>query len=958
MERVLSLAFILAIQASVWAQTLNVGTPFIRNYAPEEFNGGIQSWDFIENEDEILYVANNFGLLEYDGATWKLFPVKNGTKVRAVHVGGDGQIFVGSQADFGYFLPDDVGTLRYYSLADSLSSENRNFDEVWRIYENSEGTFFFTFKNIFRYRPGEPIEVIRPNSPLQFSFQINSEFYTIQAGIGLSALQGNNLRLVPGGEYFANLQVVAILPYSRIGLLIFTARQGIFIYDGATVLPFEPKTPLVKNAVINNAILLSDGSFAVGTQNDGLIIIDRSGHVQMHIDRTNGLIDQTVHSLYQDSHDNLWLGLNNSISMVELSSPFSLIDGNVGLSGTGYAARRVGDILYLGTNTGLYRLNTTAGEKTVSLVPNSGGQVYQLKTLRDRLLMGHHNGPYEIRGGMAHEICQEPGVWDFIPFPDRPDYILMGSYTGLSLLKASSEGIERIRRFEGFDESSRVMEFDEAGNVWMAHGYKGIYRITFDSALDRISSIRFYNSRDGLPADHLNNMELVDNRLIFPALYGIYTYDRSLDRFLPDERYQSLFGPGEHIIKMDQDVLGNIYFISRPRVGRASFDKFGKATVEVQQFNKIRDLLNDDLGFVHAIDPVNVIFGAKRGFILYNASRPKELKPFKTHLRQVVSTSFERDSLLCESSGIKDRHNDLALSYAMNSIRFVYASSFYENPEKTEYQYLLENFDQGWSAWTSKTEKEYTNLPEGQYTFRVRARNVYAIESESTPFTFTVHPPFYRSRLAYFLYVTTGLLVLSLAAFQIRKRFRHEKRRLIIKQERELQKKNTEIRQITTQREKEVIQLRNEKLQSEVEHMNRELTSSTIHLINKNALLSTVKTNLEHLMKKNGEAPYDELRRIIHNIDNNLSSDGDWKQFELHFNNVHGNFTHRLLQEYPKLTPQEVKLSAYLRLNLTTKEIAHLLNISVRGVEISRYRLRKKLGLDRNENLTDFMLRF
>lgn len=936
------------------------GTPFIRNYTPEEFKGGIQSWNIVQDKREIIYIANNFGLLEFDGSFWNIHPVLNGTKIRSVHIGNDQHIYVGSQADFGYFSSNQKGSLQYYSLADSLPQRHRNFDEVWRIYEKDEQLYFFTFKNIYVYTPGKPIQVIEPQYPLEFSFLVNKQIYLVQWGYGLSVLNGDKLELLPAGEFFADKQVASILPLGKSHLLIFTIHHGIYLYDGHSIKDFPiDDLPLVKSSVINQAVMLKDGSFALGTQNNGLVIINRQGKLLLHIDRENGLLDQTVHTLYQDIHENLWLGLNNSIAMVELSSPFSLIDANMGLLGTGYSALQVGSVLYLGTNTGLFYMDNQDSKKSFHLVPNSAGQVYHLAYIQNHILMGHHNGPYEINNKKASLLFPERGAWEFVPVPGRSDYIVMGSYTGLSLLQIQESNIQFKHKFRSFEESSRVLEFDSQGNLWMAHGYKGIYKLQFDPLLEKIKSIRFYNSRNGLPADHLNNMELIDNKLIFPALQGIYDFDEKQDKFIPDQKYNQLFTNNEHVIEMEQDALGNIYFITRPSVGKISFDKFGKATTDTQVFNKIKDLLNDDLGIIHAVDANNILFGAKKGFIHYNASKKKEMHPFQTHLKSVLNTSSEKDSLLYEGTRLTDIKNQLVLPYALNSLRFVYSSSFYENPEKTEYQYYLENFDQGWSSWMQKTEKEYTNLPEGDYTFHIRSRNIYGTLSEAQPFTFTILPPFYRSSIAYALYSISAIFLFVMMFQYLNKRFKKEKNLILLNKERELHKKDTEIKEIADHSEQQIVKLKNEKLQSEVDHMNRELASSTIHLINKNELLNTVKRNLEDLIKKKDiEKPQDDLQKIIHNIDQNLSSDNDWKQFELHFNNVHGNFTNRLLEKYPKLTPQEVKLSAYLRLNLNTKEIAHLLNISVRGVEISRYRLRKKLSLDRNENLTDFMLKF
>ncbi|GAB2547531.1 triple tyrosine motif-containing protein [Rufibacter soli] len=954
----LLLAGLLApIQAS--AQHYFFGNPVIRNFKPEEFKGGIQSWNMVQDQEEVLYIANNFGLLEFDGATWNRYPVKGGTKVRSVYAGKDGRIYVGSQADFGYFTPDQRGVLQYFSLADSLPTKYRNFDEVWRIYEQGGRIYFLTFKNIYSYEPGQAIKVVAPANPLEFSFQVNKDIYTLVWGKGLSILEHHQLKLLPAGEFFADKQIASVLPYDKNRLIIFTIQQGIYLYDGQRVTPFPlAKEEEFSNILINQAILLKDGAFAIGTQNKGLLLMDSQGNLLLNTSIQNGLLDNTIHTLYQDNQENLWLGLNNGLSMVELSSPFSRLDGTMGLSGTGYAALLKGNDLYLGTNSGLFVGNISSQRKQFTLVPNSRGQVYHLNYLQNHLLMAHHNGPFVVKDGKANLIHAMGGAWDFVPVPKHPNSLILGGYSGLSLLSISETDLGFVKKLEGLDESSRVLEFDKDGELWMAHGYKGLFRITFDQNLEKIASVRFYNTRQGLPSDQLINMEKIRNEIIFPALYGIYRFDKAKDRFVLDKTFSDLFEPTEHIIEMEEDVQGNIYFISTLRVGRITYDKFGKPTLEDKLFKHLREQLNDDLSYIHVLDINNVLFGAKEGFIHYNAAKTKKMVLFHTHVTKVVNISGETDSLLLSGSGLHGGQGP-ELPYALNSLRFVYASSFFEKPEKTQYQYFLENFDAGWSEWTTRTEKEYTNLPEGQYTFQVRARNIYGTVSQAKSLTFVVNPPFYRSRWAYLFYAVCGLLLLGAGFYEINKRFTKEKRRLILDKERKLGQKELEIREITNQSEQEIDRLRNEKFQAELDHKNRELTYSTIHLINKNELLNSVKLELQDMLKDGGRmGQQDELKKIIRNIDLNITSEVDWKQFEFHFNHVHGDFIHRLQDKFPSLTPQEIKLSTYLRLNLTTKDIAQLLNISVRGVEISRYRLRKRLNLDRSENLSDFMLKF
>jgi DNA-binding CsgD family transcriptional regulator len=178
-------------------------------------------------------------------------------------------------------------------------------------------------------------------------------------------------------------------------------------------------------------------------------------------------------------------------------------------------------------------------------------------------------------------------------------------------------------------------------------------------------------------------------------------------------------------------------------------------------------------------------------------------------------------------------------------------------------------------------------------------------------------------------------------------------------QETKLNKKDAEIEKLAEKNQQEIVRLQNEKLESELNHMNNELATATMHLLNKNEFIASIRTQLSHLSKKTKlEEVNVTLQQISKEIENNISGDSDWAHFQLHFDRVHGDFITRLKSNFTELSPQETKLCAYLRLNLSSKEIAQLLNITVRGVEISRYRLRKKLLLDRNQNLQEFILNF
>lgn len=298
-------------------------------------------------------------------------------------------------------------------------------------------------------------------------------------------------------------------------------------------------------------------------------------------------------------------------------------------------------------------------------------------------------------------------------------------------------------------------------------------------------------------------------------------------------------------------------------------------------------------------------------------------------------------------------------SYAQNSFSFDFGSAHFESESELQFQYRLLNFEEEWSDWSSDSRKEYTNLREGDYVFQVRTKSIFDTVSEPIDYAFTIQPPFYRSIFAYLVY---GILLGSFLYFGFKwldKRYQKQTQELEQENYQALRKKDDVIESLTQRSEEEIIQLKNAQLQTEIEFKNQELTSSAMNLIQKNKLLTTIKNSLKTL----NATPLDsetstELNRLVRSIDKDLEGNEHWSAFADSFDQVHGKFITRLKESFPELTPQEVKFSAYIRMNLNTKEIANLLGISVRGVEIGRYRVRKKLGLSRQDNLTNFLLRF
>jgi len=956
------IVFCLGTLSIGFSQDVVTGIPFIRTFHTTDYKAGIQNWDITRDSRGFLYVANNFGLLEYDGTAWKTFGVTSGTKVRSVAIDGRGRIYAGCQGDFGYFFPDAGGRLVYVSLAEQLPPAIRNFDETWSVYADGGTVYFCTFSRIYIY-DGSTFTTTGESEPIGLSFLVNRKLL-VTHNTGISILSGNRLTPIAGSSFFERNSVSSILAEGSGNLLISTYRQGIFRLSAGTVSPWnEASQKLFQEASINCLIRLRDGRYAAGTQNHGLYILTAEGVPVLNLTQGKGLENRTVLSIHEDNNGNLWLGQNSIITMVELGSPFTFINETIGLPGTGYTAYSDGARLYLGTNNGVY---VSDGETKFIPVNGASGQAYHIGRYGTSLLAGLHNGAHLLSGTTAERISAEPGSWTFLALQNGQQ-LLEGTYAGLQFYRNTGGKWVLGGKLNGFPESSRLMADDREGFSWVTHGYKGAYRVRLMDSGDSIREVRHYGAKNGFPSNRLINVFRIGGVNRFTSEAGVFRYDHGSDRFMPDELFSKKLGPGAQVWYMQEDPVGNIYFIARESIGVLKINAAGAYDLETGPFARIRPFLNDDLHNITILDDQTVLFGAREGFIRFDPSvQPTTTAIPKTYIRQVTGRTENNpvyfDGAYASGDSVLQRQLNIhqpSLSYEQNAITFAFSTPDPRGTEETLYQHYLHPYEETWSVWNTRNSTEYTNLREGTYTFRVRSKNISGEVSQEATYVFTVMPPWYRT---YWAYIAGFLAVTGLFFGNYRlisRKFRRQQELLQQRQQTELSSKETEFSRLSMQTQEEISRLQNEKLESELRHMNNELANSTVHLINKNELITHIKGHLNHILKNPTANPLKaELEQITREIDQNFTADADWHQFQFHFDRVHGDFSNRFRALHQSLSPQEIKLTTYLRMNLSSKEIAQLLNISVRGVEISRYRLRKKLGLDRHTNLQAYILNF
>lgn len=955
-----------------FGQVQELGIPTIQNYSKQDYQAETQNWAIEEDARGLMYFGNNLGLLEFDGSYWRIYPLPNRSIVRSLAIDKNGRIYVGGQDELGYFEPNHLGTLEFHSLLSLLPETSRSFTDIWDILIREDVVYFSSYRYIFCLKGGE-IGVVNTDTQFDGLFDSPDGPFVMEAGKGLQRLAKLSLNGVPGGEYYRDLIVKGVLPLENDELLIATEQNGLFhLVAGKSVPQGDETQAYLRKQRVYCTGKLSNGNIAIGTSHNGLLILDKAGKPIQNINRGVGLQNNAILSLFEGRDGNLWLGLENGISYVELSSPFSFINSRLGVEGTAHAAQIFEGKLYLGTNQGIYVRDWTSPPDPLNRVPfevvsGTQGANWGLKNLEGNLLVGQHYGAAEIKNGVARKISNIGGAWTHLQLRSHPEYAIEGNYDGLVLYqkKANSNRWQFVKQLEGFSESSRILEQDRAGNIWVSHPYRGVFKVKIDPLEARIISVQSYGKEEGLPSELFINVCLINEQILFTTEKGIYKYDEHTDRFSPHKDFNQVFGDSSKIHRLIEDDQGRIWFSIEGEFGILKIeDETVAKNVQKLSFNRLQNRLVKGFEYIYAYDDANVFIGTDEGFILYNAlSQFREDPPILPFIREVLANNgsdslifggaFAEDGILLDT---QPESQVLSMAPVFKAIRFSFSAPFFENVNELQYQYLLDGEDIVWSEWANKTEKEYTNLNPGKYAFKVKARNIYGQESEVVSYRFVILPYWYESRIAFafYFFLIIGLLF-GFARYQSNKA-QKQLNALKLDQAQALELQEAEYKQEVQKSEAEIIRLRNEKLQDEVAHKNKELASTTMHLVQKGEIMLMVKSNLQKLAKTSSANNRKEIRDLIRAIDDDIRLDNNWEQFEYHFDQVHGQFLHHLRERFPVLTAKDQRLAAYLRMNLSTKEIAQLMNISVRGVEISRYRLRKKLSLEREVNLNDFMM--
>ncbi len=743
---------------SIFSQ--EIGTPLIRNYSPKEYDNTPQIWGAIKDDEGVMFfgATNGGGIIEYDGKEWRTIDIPNKTTVFSFAKSTDGVIFTGAINDFGFLKKNAMGKTEFSSLRYLIKEKEIKFRAIWQTAIMGNNVYFLSVDGIFIYHRGSDslITTFLPEEGTNFIGLISHEgkVYTHQKDRGLMRIDPDSIRLV--SDFFKSKVFRSGLSYGRDSIMIFTRTDGIYLYrpsDGQ-VTPFAlTDRGIPQRMNIYSAALLSDRHVSISVLSKGLIQISPKGTIVQQWDVNNGMPTNTVYTMYP-ADNNLWMMSENGIMRTDLTNAWSYWDKHSGLLGTVSDILRHKKRLYVSTFEGIYVLDDQKRMKSVTGIPE--GQSWSLlnyvTSSNDTVLLaGTPGGIYQIRGTTATMIRKGSyGLTMFSSAINSHRVFVVDDPTLVSMRYEHGKWIDEgvIRGVK--DNIRRIME-DANGDLWLGTYNAGVIRVRMDRRnITEPKEIRYYTKDDGLPTLTTVLPYMLKNEIVFATDHGLYRYHEKNDSFaLYSAIHPMLHNGTQSIGRITETEDGSIVVIpwsnkvhnpgilTKGTYGEYEWIDKPFRWFERMEFNTV---LTEPSGVVW--------FGTTEG--LYRYDRQLDSKNYDAGFNTLIrKVTVKGDSILRYDS----HDSTIVLPYDLNDIKFEAAAPHFDNERKTLFSSQLVGYNSGWSTWSTDAYSIYTNLDEGKYTYRVKAKNLYDTESRIAEFTFTVLPPWYRTWWAFAAYL-------------------------------------------------------------------------------------------------------------------------------------------------------------------------------------------------------------
>ena len=784
-KEVLVLLFF-SLNLFVFQDTFAQELPPIQNFSPTDYDGENQNWAVTQDSNKHIYVANNHNILEYDGVRWNKYQPPNASIFRSI-MAKDSLIFTGQYMEFGYWKKNRFGELGYTSISNLLSEPMIEDEEFWNILELDDWVLFQSLDRIYSYNlKTAAFKIIEAKSNKAHIFNIDGTIYFQNKDFGIYSIANGEPVLFMSGKFLDYRNVIGVYEDEN-DLVIILDNAKILKKEetGISILNTELDTVL-EGLNIYSTAQLKDGSYILGTISNGIYHVDSDGNVLRTIDQQKGINNNTVLSIFQDIDENLWLGLDNGITVVNINSPFNEYVDRLGKLGLVYTSIVFEGELYLGTNQGLFIRNSNNDFK---IIKGTDGQVWSLKEIDGTLFCGHVRGTFEVNGDKANLISSFPGTWDIKEVPWNPNILLQGNFNGLSILRKESGRWVLKNVIKGFDISSRFFEFTGNHQVLVNHEYKGLFNLMLDEDCTNVIAMETHPIMG-----YGSSMAKFGNDIIYTTLEGAFVKN-------PDSL---VFRPKNELIKLLFQDSGGVTSVLLPdkKSDRLwCFTNKGLSYLYSKNFNASLDLTTIPIpsffrrslgvsGFenLSRMEKERYLIGISNGFVTLDLNKKKDDMPHSVEISKVVNQkSFEKVALLPLSGGV-------SLAYKENDILFDWGVPQFNKFDEILYQYQLDGVSRNWSNWTSATTITFNNLKYGDYTFLVRAKIGNTLSENVAKYSFIVSRPWYLSVVAMICYGIVAIILFFIIHATYRSYYTNKQNRML-----DLEKKKLKRKKLKTQ---------------------------------------------------------------------------------------------------------------------------------------------------------------
>ena len=963
----------------------------------------------VQDQSGFMWLGTQRGLVRYDGYECRLFGQTQagssgffGKSVHALLEDKKGNLWVGTHS--GDLCLRDAKTGAFQYLTDNNTFKSLGDKRIQTIFEDAKGKIWIGTLDdgILIYDPSTRTSQHLNNQNSQLSNNAVFAFAEDKNGRMWVATSGEGINYFdPATNTFK--QQYADIPnlngYQKTLLLdndnhLWIGSDGTGLYqlnlESNDFKHFSAQTDdkgLNSNAVMGLA-LSKDNNLLIATDGGGLNVFDFKTNNFRAYKSTNDLRGSlNTNALYDiciDRDDNVWLGtFNGGVNVHQTHKTRFETFNHSGNSSNELSNRSVLGLcqttdgnIWIGTDGGGLNLFDRSNNRFSTIRNPNNLPNYVVKTIfedtQKRLWLGYYNGGlalYNRQNGSFKHYLSSPtdplsitnnSVWSIAADPSGKLWV--GTVNGINLFDPETGTSQRFYS-QNNDPTSlshdgiMVVFADNKGQIWVGTEHSGLNLYNRDK--NNFTRLQ-HRSTDALSisSDYI--------RAVFEDSRGclwIGTEGGGLNLWLGDGKFKHYSAQNglisDAIMGISEDPNGQLWLsafegVSRFDTETDSFQNF--------KFNKTLDGLSNQFNQSAILRTIEgeMMFGGINGL---NIIKPQAIAPNKVK-PNIVLTDIKVFDVSAATGKLPDgrvifegeisKVSNIELSYRDNAFSIEFAALDYTESSRNQYAFKMEGFDRDWRFSTAEQRLvTYTNLDPGTYTFRVRGTNSGGAWSDNeSSVTISIAPPFWQTiwfRLLMFL-ATVGLGVLAFRIYlERRETILHQR---VLESEQEiLSLKNQQL-----ESEQEILSLQNEKLATEIDTKNNELMSKAVQMAHKNELLSGIKDNLETIKTANDTERFKSLRGLTRTLEAEIENKETWDQFLLYFNQVNRNFIQELQAKHPNLTQNDLRMCALTRLNMSNREIATLLNISITGVEKSRYRLKKRLDLTGEDDLSRYLM--